>query len=153
MDTRPFPVGAGRTRRPLISSLMLGLILIMPVVSGAQVPGARELVGVWEGRHQGPDIKSDSARIEFKEVHGRIRWTMQRAGVIFEREMKAKASGVIVNAEPPRFELEGKYESNTFPAAIGRRLRYTLTLDGNTLEGKAIGVTGNTFPVRFIRRK
>ena len=132
---------------------LFGLIFTMHSESVAQVAEARALVGMWEGRHEGANIKSDAARIEFREVDGRVRWTMRREGVAFDNKLEAQASGVVVKAEPPVFELEGKYDSHNFRSPVGQPLRYTLTLTGETLEGTAVGVTGNRSPARFTRRK
>jgi hypothetical protein len=67
--------------------------------SVAQVAEARALVGMWEGRHEGANVKSDAARIEFREVDGRVQWTMRREGVAFDNKLEAQASGVVVKAE------------------------------------------------------
>jgi len=139
--------------RSLTAFLLLALIFTPPSKSPAQAADARVMVGMWEGRHEGPNIKSDVARIEFTEVDGRVQWTMRREGVAFDNKLEAQASGVVVKSEPPVFELEGKYDSHNFRSPVGPPLRYTLTLTGDTLEGSALGVTGNRFPARFTRRK
>lgn len=136
-----------------VSLLCGGLVIAASPRGDAQLADTSPLVGVWEGKHEGPNIKSDTARLEFKAVEGRLQWTMRREGVAFDRKMEAQAAGWVVKAEPPTFELEGKYSSHTFGSPVGQPLRYRLTLKGDTLEGTALGVTGNPFPARFTRLK
>jgi hypothetical protein len=121
------------------------------------------IVGAWEGQHVLPTLPEDATRFEFASDGDVIKWTMTRKGKIRLRNAgpdgrhvqdgEWRGSGVVKRIADAAVDLEGQYDSSSFPGVVGKPITYELKRTADTLKGHLVGVQNFQVPVTLKRVK
>ncbi len=107
------------------------------------------VLGTWEGKV----IFGESARavLEFSGPAGPIKWTYSFK---YDPVLWGDAEGTVTSFAPPTLELAGAWTKHAVAGAVGTRVKFILTIDGDQMKGTVIAEMNNApVEVSLTRKK
>ena len=99
------------------------------------------ILGAWQAEEGKSGIVEGTGRFDFRRDGAELRWKMRRAGWLSGIRTTQEASGTVVRISETTAELTGKYHSSNV-GGVGQIVRYSLTLDGDRLQGYELSEDG-----------
>ena len=135
------------------SLVALALAIAVVLSAGAVVTGAQEadrglVLGRWEGRITFGE--SAPAVLEFSAADGTIRWTYSFR---YDVNLWGEAEGTVSSLTPPALDLAGAWTKHAVAGARGTKIRFTLKIDGDRMNGTVTAEMNSTPVAIALTRK
>jgi hypothetical protein len=126
---------------------LVGLGTCAPVV--AQEKAHAMVLGTWEGKVTFGE--SAPAALQFAEAAGTLKWSYHFK---YDPVLWGDAEGTVTSLSPPTLELAGAWTKHAVPGAVGTKVTFTLTIDGDQMKGSVSAEMNNTsLPISLTRKK
>ena len=130
--------------------MMLSTLIALGTSSDAIAQdGARATVlGTWEGKATFGG--SSPAVLTFSSSAGILAWTYSFR---YDSVLWGDAAGTVASFTPPSLALTGAWTKHAVPGAVGTGVKFTLTVNGDQMEGTVIADMNNESVALSLTRK
>lgn len=134
-------------RGAIVLAIALGLA-VEPAAVAAQDAGRALVLGQWEGRVTFGE--SARASLDFAESGGTLAW---KYSYKYDPNLWGEAEGTVTSFSPPALELAGAWTKHAVPGAVRTKIRFSLKVEGDRMNGTVIAEMNNTPVTVSLARK